>query len=59
MSGLVPGDRCAVCEGTVSVVCSQSGTVGYCGPEHQKNHWPEHKTLCTPYCIHRSETLGR
>ena len=54
-----PGELCAVCGAGVSVVCSQCETVAYCGPEHQKSHWLEHKTLCTPYTIQRSETFGR
>ncbi|KAJ9577911.1 hypothetical protein L9F63_025224 [Diploptera punctata] len=54
-----PGNQCAVCGSSVSVVCSQCETVAYCGPEHQKSHWLEHKTLCTPYTIQRSDTLGR
>lgn len=54
-----PGDQCAVCGSGVSVVCSQCETVAYCGPEHQKSHWLEHKTLCTPYTIQHSETFGR
>lgn len=59
MSNVVPRDRCAVCEDAVSVLCSQCEIVAYCGPEHQKRHWPEHKNLCNPYSIERNDTLGR
>jgi hypothetical protein len=54
-----PSDRCAVCEDAVSVLCSQCEVVAYCGAEHQKSHWPEHKNLCSPCRIERSDKLGR
>ncbi|XP_033608644.1 SET domain-containing protein SmydA-8 isoform X3 [Cryptotermes secundus] len=60
MSNVGSRDRCAVCgKAVMSVLCSQCENVAYCGLEHQRSHWPEHKSLCSPYSIERTDTLGR
>ena len=39
--------RCAVCEGREGLrQCSRCLSVHYCGAEHQRQHWPEHKARC-------------
>ena len=40
--------NCAKCgEEDVELRCSRCKSVGYCDGECQRNHWPEHKVLCT------------
>eukprot|EP01102_Stenamoeba_stenopodia_P012814 TRINITY_DN4082_c0_g1_i1.p1 TRINITY_DN4082_c0_g1~~TRINITY_DN4082_c0_g1_i1.p1 ORF type:complete len:166 (-),score=36.66 TRINITY_DN4082_c0_g1_i1:54-551(-) len=44
MSG---GYECVVCKkGDALSRCSGCKVVLYCGADHQKQHWPTHKTLC-------------
>lgn len=40
-------DQCAVCrkEGTLNK-CKGCMVAYYCGRDHQKSHWPEHKKFC-------------
>lgn len=39
---------CGVCGEPADLKCSACKLVSYCGKEHQKNDWKNHKTLCRP-----------
>jgi len=50
MKTKVPKDRCAVCHEALArpKFCGLCREVGYCGPEHAKEHWKAvHKKECT------------
>ena len=34
---------CAVCHFPQATLCKGCGVASYCGPHHQKQHWPGHK----------------
>jgi hypothetical protein len=43
---------CAVCDRAVDTrKCGRCLLVAYCGKEHQKEHWAQHKKDCTPLII--------
>jgi len=56
---------CPGCHQTEGLkVCARCKRVGYCGPEHQKAHWGEHKRLCAdpgdrPRCLQREVPDGK
>ncbi|XP_046688196.1 SET domain-containing protein SmydA-8-like [Homalodisca vitripennis] len=50
---------CAVCSQKGPLTCSACKMVSYCSKEHQKHHWPEHKTQCRPFEVRTSPELGR
>lgn len=39
---------CKLTDVKVKLRCSRCQEVWYCGPEHQKAHWPTHKKVCKP-----------
>lgn len=43
-----PAALCAECKQPADLKCSGCRLVSYCGKEHQKQHWKEHKTACRP-----------
>ena len=55
-----PSSRiCAVCRSKATQICGGCGEVSYCAKEHQKQHWPTHKSQCKPYKIVVHEKYGR
>jgi hypothetical protein len=40
------GFSCAVCGSADAAVCARCRLVGYCGTEHQRKDWKEHKRVC-------------
>lgn len=51
---------CGVCHQLALSRCTACFNVFYCGPEHQKSHWKEHKSSCKkPYVIEENATYGR
>ena len=51
--------KCAVCQSAAVLICSSCSQVRYCSKEHQKVHWPTHKSQCRPYKICTNDKLGR
>lgn len=40
-------ENCAVCNSTLKLLnCSACKQIAYCGVEHQKSDWPNHKLIC-------------
>lgn len=52
-------NKCAICETPAQSKCTACKTVFYCGVEHQKKDWPQHKFQCRPFIILKSPELGR
>ncbi|XP_075166937.1 SET and MYND domain containing, arthropod-specific, member 5 [Haematobia irritans] len=53
-------DCCAVCQVPATLTCSACKSVKYCGKDHQREHWKEHKVECeSPYKIETDPILGR
>lgn len=50
---------CAVCQIPAKQFCSACKEVKYCGAEHQKAHWKQHKNECRPFRIAKDDILGR
>ncbi|XP_067627112.1 SET domain-containing protein SmydA-8 [Eurosta solidaginis] len=50
---------CAVCQIPAKLYCSACKLVNYCGADHQKKHWKQHKTECRPFRIAKDNVLGR
>ncbi|EDW60375.1 SET domain-containing protein SmydA-8 [Drosophila virilis] len=57
MAALSP--KCAVCDVAASLTCTRCKMVRYCNGEHQKQHWPQHKSCCRPFRVQQDEQLGR
>nr|XP_053652884.1 SET domain-containing protein SmydA-8-like isoform X1 [Cherax quadricarinatus] len=53
------GGSCGVCDAVASMTCGGCGTMHYCGKEHQRQHWPQHRTQCPPYKMISSPEAGR
>lgn len=51
--------KCVVCGSDKSLPCTNCGSVFYCGSNHRKKHWNEHKTECKPFKIQVSDEMGR
>jgi hypothetical protein len=51
--------KCEACGAAADLVCGNCGAAAYCGKEHQRAHWPQHKPQCQPCTVQRSEQLGR
>lgn len=41
--------KCEECGEPAALKCSACKLVAYCGKEHQKKHWKQHKSLCRPF----------
>lgn len=52
-------ERCAICNEKAPFKCTACKMVNYCGAEHQKKDWPNHKINCRPFKIEQSDELGR
>lgn len=52
----MPGEihTCPECKQPAELKCSACKLVWYCGKEHQKQHWKQHKNLCKPYEVLRT-----
>ncbi|KAK9885451.1 hypothetical protein WA026_010947 [Henosepilachna vigintioctopunctata] len=50
---------CAECQEPADLNCSGCRMVSYCGKEHQKKHWKQHKSLCRPFIIEQDEAIGK
>lgn len=50
---------CAVCDKPATTRCGNCKLAFYCDKEHQRKHWPNHKSNCLTYEIHENEKLGR
>lgn len=51
---------CQVCGNEATSRCSGCFTTCYCGPDHQKQDWKDHKNKCTkPYTIEKNDLAGR
>ncbi|XP_058984762.1 SET domain-containing protein SmydA-8-like [Musca domestica] len=59
-AGSDKSDRCAVCQVPATLTCSACKSVKYCGKDHQREHWQEHKVECeSSYRIENDAILGR
>lgn len=52
-------DTCAICQVPATQTCSACKLVKYCGEEHQRQHWKQHKNECRPFRIENDAILGR
>lgn len=52
-------ERCVICNEVAPFKCTACKSVNYCGAEHQKKDWPNHKINCRPFRIEHSDELGR
>lgn len=59
MSSPAADEGCAVCQVPAKQFCSACKVVKYCGAEHQRQHWKQHKKECRPFRIDNDATLGR
>jgi hypothetical protein len=51
---------CGVCQKPAEFRCTACFNIFYCGAEHQKAHWKEHKKSCKkPYILEENATCGR
>ncbi|XP_055531487.1 SET domain-containing protein SmydA-8 [Wyeomyia smithii] len=55
----VHGGICPVCNQPATKRCSGCSAVYYCGVEHQKQDWKNHKNACHPFKICSDERFGR
>lgn len=52
-------EKCVVCNNNAKFKCAACKQVNYCGAQHQKKDWSNHKINCRPFKIERSDDLGR
>ncbi|XP_050308455.1 SET domain-containing protein SmydA-8-like isoform X2 [Anthonomus grandis grandis] len=52
-------NKCAECGNPAELKCSACKLVAYCGKEHQRKHWKEHKVLCRPFEIGEDPAIGK
>lgn len=52
-------ELCVICNEEAPFKCTACKLVNYCGAEHQKKDWPNHKIRCRPFKIEQSDELGR
>ncbi|XP_049947959.1 SET domain-containing protein SmydA-8-like [Schistocerca serialis cubense] len=50
---------CAVCGVPAQEACALCEQTSYCGPQHQRQHWPLHRAACSPLRVATSPQLGR
>lgn len=48
---------CHICKTETKNSCSNCKQVFYCSPQHQKEHWKEHKKDCHPFKVSGCEIL--
>lgn len=53
------GGLCEVCQAEAQQACSGCASVFYCGKEHQRKHWPNHRQECQPYKVVSSPDAGQ
>lgn len=53
------GGRCGQCGAAASLRCGGCSVVHYCSKEHQRQHWPAHKTQCWPFTLVTDPDVGR
>ena len=59
ISPVLSGD-CPVCNQEAKSRCSACYVTFYCGSQHQKENWKEHKANCKkPYKIEKNDVCGR
>lgn len=60
---MVPGseDGCPICDDRLNATlkCSGCRRQVYCSKEHQRQDWPNHRSVCQAWEIHESPELGR
>jgi len=52
--------HCAICNLPAPTICGQCRRIAYCGADHQKDDWPEHKAYCKAVVFlrtHKGEEL--
>ncbi|KAK3877376.1 hypothetical protein Pcinc_017909 [Petrolisthes cinctipes] len=54
----IMGGACGICEVSAHLSCSGCGKVHYCGKEHQRQHWPQHRQQCQPFKLVSSAVAG-
>ncbi|XP_056638208.1 SET domain-containing protein SmydA-8-like [Diorhabda sublineata] len=52
-------EKCEICGEPSELKCSACKSVSYCGKEHQKQGWKDHKILCKPYEIQTDPVYGK
>ena len=58
--GPVLSGDCPVCNQEAKSRCSSCYVTFYCGSQHQKENWKEHKLNCKkPYKLEKNEVCGR
>lgn len=55
----VGGGACGVCRAASSLTCGGCGVMYYCGKDHQRRDWAQHRALCRPYKEVVDPKLGR
>lgn len=50
---------CPICNQTALKFCGRCRNVWYCGKNHQKQHWKEHKTKCVGICLSKLIALPK
>ncbi|KAL1497645.1 hypothetical protein ABEB36_008568 [Hypothenemus hampei] len=55
----MPETTCAECGQPADLKCSACKLVAYCGKEHQKKHWKEHKSFCRPFEVVENSQKGK
>ncbi|XP_060523200.1 uncharacterized protein LOC132700097 [Cylas formicarius] len=51
--------KCAECGEPAALKCSACKLASYCGKEHQKSHWKDHRAVCRPFEIVVDPDIGR
>lgn len=52
-------NKCAICNQSAPFKCTACKSVWYCCADHQKKDWKNHKSMCRPFRIDKSDKLGR
>lgn len=52
-------EKCEVCGEPSELKCSACKLVSYCGKEHQKQGWKDHKISCKPFEIQTDPVYGK
>ncbi|KAK8376856.1 hypothetical protein O3P69_010057 [Scylla paramamosain] len=50
---------CGVCHVSSTMTCGGCGEMHYCGRDHQKRHWAQHRATCKPFKMVTHPDLGR
>lgn len=61
-SGTIAGaacGQCTVCDVDAALKCTACKVTFYCGAEHQRQHWKDHKPLCQrPFAVEASAVVA-